>query len=387
MRSIIHLNFVGFMAGVAAALDRGLRGRPFVVSGTVGGRAVAADVSAEALRAGIAPGMALALAEKKLRDLVAVAPDPRSCDRCNQAITAIVSRYAPVFQSDSRGNWYLDVSGTAGLFGPPVDCASRILKEVFEETGMEAAAGAAGNKLVGKVATRAIRPAGLIAIRDGDEETFLARQNIRLLPGLGPSLLRTIAATGFREAGELAALTDGEALALFGKQGLLLRDSARGIDDSPVRSGNGAGRIEKRLDFESDVIDFETIRGALAYLAECSGLDMRREKLGATSIQLLATYSDGVTEQGAEQGKRLFVLDRDIAAAAERAYKRIVQRRIRIRGLALALGGLVPLGREPDLFVPEEEERQRRVQDAADSMRTRYGVNTVTKGLVLGMRN
>jgi DNA polymerase-4 len=54
---------------------------------------------------------------------------------------------------------------------------------------------------------------------------------------MGPSLLRTIAVPGFREAGELGALSDGEALALFGKRGLVLRDAARGLDDSPVLAG------------------------------------------------------------------------------------------------------------------------------------------------------
>jgi hypothetical protein len=36
MPDIIHLNFVGFMAGVAAVLDKGLRGRPFVIRGPAG---------------------------------------------------------------------------------------------------------------------------------------------------------------------------------------------------------------------------------------------------------------------------------------------------------------------------------------------------------------
>jgi DNA polymerase-4 len=107
----------------------------------------------------------------------------------------------------------------------------------------------------------------------------LARQDIRLLPGLGPSLLRTIAAAGFREIGELAALGDGDTLALFGKKGLLLRDTARGMDDSRVLhigDGKGPGPIERRLDFEEDVIEFEVIRGALGYLAENAGIDMWR---------------------------------------------------------------------------------------------------------------
>jgi DNA polymerase-4 len=42
-----------------------------------------------------------------------------------------------------------------------------------------------------------------------------------------------------------------------------LRDTARGIDVSPVASGNlTEKKTEGRLDFAEDVIEFETIRGA-----------------------------------------------------------------------------------------------------------------------------
>jgi DNA polymerase-4 len=384
MRDIIHLNFVGFMAGVAAVLDKGLRGRPFAVRGISGGRAMAADVSPEAVRAGIVPGMALALAERKIPDLVTVAPDPPAYRDCNSAIEKVASRYAPAFQNDSRGNWYLDITGTTGLFGVPVDCASRVLKEILADTGLCPATAAAGNKLVGKVATRAIRPTGLIHIRGGDEAAFLAHQDIRLLPGLGPSLLRTVAATGFREIGELAVLGDGEVLALFGRWGLMLRDTARGMDDSRVLAtadGEGPLPVERRLDFEEDVIDFEVIRGALAYLAENAGVAMRRDKLGAGKLSLGAIYADGITAQGEERERRLLILDREIGDAAERVYRRIVKRRI--RGLTLILGDLRPLEWEPDLFMPEEDDRQRRLQAAVDKVRNKYGVNAVTKGAVL----
>jgi DNA polymerase-4 len=94
-------------------------------------------------------------------------------------------------------------------------------------------------------------------------------------------------------------------------------------------------------------------------------------------------YADGVEAGGEERGKRLFVLDRDIGAGAERLYRRVITRRIRIRSMALTLGGLKPLGWEPDLFVPEGEDKLRRVQEAADRARGRYGVNAVTKGMVL----
>jgi DNA polymerase-4 len=166
----------------------------------------------------------------------------------------------------------------------------------------------------------------------------------------------------------------------------MLRDTARGMDDSRVlhtADREGPGPIERRLDFEEDVIDFEVIRGALAYLAENAGVAMRKEKLGARKLSLTVLYADGITAQGERHEKRPVILDREIREAAEQAYRRIAARRIRVRGLSLALGDLRPLGWEPDLFVPEGDERQRRIQESADTLRGRYGINAVTRGLVL----
>jgi DNA polymerase-4 len=152
----------------------------------------------------------------------------------NEELEKIAGVYAPVYENDQFGNLYLDLTGTTKIFGPAADCASRILREMLERIGIRPATAVAGNKLVGKIATRTIRPTGLIQVQAGTEADFLVHQDLQLLPGVGLGLLRTAAATGLREIGELAALTDGEALSLFRKYGRRLRDTARGIDDSPL---------------------------------------------------------------------------------------------------------------------------------------------------------
>jgi DNA polymerase-4 len=382
-RAIAHLNIIGFRAAVAALVDRDLRNRPYVIAGGSGGRAVALDVSPGAMKEGITPGITLAAAQRMVKDLPVVAPDPAAYGKVNAVLEEIVTRYAPAWQNDGCGNIYLDITGTRRLFGSPADCVCHIQNEINAGTGVEAAAATASNKLVCKVASRAIRPEGLIEVREGDEAAFIAHQDIILLPGLGPSLLKTIRVTGFREAGELAALTDGEAASLFGKKGILLRDAARGIDNTSVTMGTGARAIERKADFAEDVMDETIIRGALAALVENGGLEMRREKLGAGIIRFAAIYSDGIAANGTEKGKRLFVLDSEILAAAARVYKKAMTRRIRVRSICLSLEGLLPLGYEPDLFEFENDVRNHQLQEAIDLIQGRYGTGAVMRGVVL----
>jgi len=380
---VVHLNIVGFRAAVAALEDTSLRGRPYAIAGGSGGRTVIWDVSPEALKANIRPGMALAQAERNMRDLTVIAPNPEACQKANGVLKTIISRYAPAWQNDGAGNIYLDITGTRRLFGPPADCLCRVANEISEKTGLGTAAAAAANKLVSKVASRTIRPLGLVEVPAGDEAAFLAHQDIALLPGMGLVLLKTAAVTGFREIGEIAALSEGEALALFGKKGLLLRNAARGIDNSPVSAGNADRTIKRQADFADDVIDLEIIRGALASLVEHGGLEMRNEKLGMMAARLAVMYSDGVEVQGFEKSKRLLVGDGEIFEAVYKLYKRIVNRRIRIRSLCLGFEDLVPLGFQPDLFDPEPAMKNRCLQEALDRIQNRYGAGAITRGMVL----
>ncbi|MFP3043371.1 DNA polymerase [Treponema primitia] len=329
-RAVCHLNIIGFRAAVAAQKDTAIRGRPFVIAGATGGRALVLDLSPEALQEGISPGMALAAAERLVKDLPVLAPDPPAYSAMNKELEKIASVYAPVYENDQFGNLYLDLTGTARLFGPAADCASRILREMLEQVG--------------------IRPA---------------------------------AVTGLREIGELACLSDGEAISLFGKYGRRLRDTARGIDDSPVEAASlGERRIEKHLDFAEDTIDFDTIRGGLMLLAETGGIEMRGQKWGTAIVMLHAVYADGVRVEGQEKQRRLCVTDRDIAAAAERVYIKVVVRRLRIRSIMLTLGDLRPLGWTPDLFEIAEDTKQRKLQETADKVRNKFGFNILTTAAV-----
>jgi DNA polymerase-4 len=378
-RVIGHLNYIGFRSAVAALMDSGLRGRPYVIAGD---RALAWDVSPEALRQNIRSGMALAAAKRMVRDLIIVPPNPKAYAEVNNKLEKYISRYAPAWQNDGAGNIYLDITGTRRLFGPPKDCIHHLQKEIAHNLHIEAAAAAAPNKLVSKVASRVIRPEGLIEVCPGDEAAFLFHQHIALLPGLDPSLLKTIQITGFREAGELAALSDAEAAALFGKKGLVLRDTARGIDNAPVRAGMSR-IIEKRVDFAEDTIDETIIQGALAALAEEGGLEMRKDKLSAGSLSLEVLYSDGVIAKGNEEAKQLFVLDSEIMTAVLGLYKKTLNRRIRIRSLSFALENLSPFSFTSELFESEEDTKKRHFQEAIDSLQGRYGAGTLMRGVVL----
>jgi DNA polymerase-4 len=138
-RAVCHLNIIGYKAAVASVKEKELQGRPFVIVGFAnaarasgGGagpasRALIQDLSPEALKQGLAPGMALAVAERKVKDLTVLPPDPSAYETMNRELEKIASVYAPAYENDANGNLYLDLTGTASLFGPPADCVVTII--------------------------------------------------------------------------------------------------------------------------------------------------------------------------------------------------------------------------------------------------------------------
>jgi DNA polymerase IV len=382
-RSIVHLNIVGYRAAVAVVKDKGLQGQPFVIAGALGGRSLALDCSREAIKEGVTPGMTLAVAERLVKGLVVLPPDIPAYETMNKELERVVSLYAPVWENDKAGNLYLDITGTSRIFGPPFDCSIRILREITEHTEIRPVVAVASNKLVSKVASRTIRPNGLIQVNAGTEAEFLSHQDIRLLPGMGPGLMRTAAVTGIKEIGEVASLSVNEALSIFGKKGLLLKNMAQGIDGSRVEEKKGERRISQQADLNEDIIEETAIRGAIETLAEHGGLLMRREKLGTTSICMAIVYADGVRAEGQEKAHRPWVLDYDIMETAERIFRKVGNRRLRVRSIGLSLEGLTPLGYEPDLFELETENKNRKLQEAIDVIQNRYGAEKIARGMVL----
>ncbi|HTX71591.1 MAG TPA: DNA polymerase [Rectinemataceae bacterium] len=383
--SVIHVNVIGFMSAVERLMDPALERRAFVVAHARASRALVLDASRNALAEGIEPGMYLDSALRRVRGLLVVEPAFDRYADANLLIEKVCARYAPLLENDSGGHFYLDVRGTRRLFGEYVGTAARIRNEIASTVGLEPAITLAANKLVAKVGTRSLRPEGLALIREGDEAAFLAPQNVQLLPGVGPKILRLLGAVGIREIGELAAVDDAEIRALFGHEGPALRDGARGLDSAPVADGRlPERRIVEEARFESDVIDGFDIRACLLDLATRAGLRLRREALEARQAALEVTYTDGVASSANAGASSVFSSDADLLAIADRLLVAAHLRRVRLRALKFSLGALSPASRQLDLFAPPEPGKAERFQAAADAARKRFGADKLKFGAAFG---
>ncbi|HEY5281687.1 MAG TPA: hypothetical protein VIM14_02760 [Polyangia bacterium] len=391
-RAIIHLNVADFAVAVERVLDARLRDRPVVIAPAGATRAAVFDMSDEAFQHGIRKGMALARAQRLCRDTMVIAPHQ---DRYEQAMRDLLARalpYSPrIEMTDSNGHLFIDATGTHRLFGPAYDVAWRIRKAVRAELGLDPIWSVAHNKLLAKVATRVVKPAGEYILEEGQEQAFLSPLPVALVPGLDEGDLIRLREFRLDRVGQVLAWTLPQLEVVFAGRGHFLYESVRGIDASPVLPvGAERPTISADHDFGNDSNDVETLHAALFALVEQSGRQLRQRRLAAQRLGIVLDYSDGmrVARQGSlapasANDRRLFEL-------AQVVLDRAWTRRVRIRHLCLCLDRLTFPPTQLDLFEDRSQpafhstSKDDRLMQSLDAIRGKFGVAAVGFGRGLG---
>jgi DNA polymerase-4 len=80
---------------------------------------------------------------------------------------------------------FLDVTGSAHLFGTPVEIAKKIKQVVLNETGLTVSAGVAPCKFVAKIASDMDKPDGLTVVQSDRVRDFLNPLPVNKMWGIG----------------------------------------------------------------------------------------------------------------------------------------------------------------------------------------------------------
>src|SRR5262245_35424654 len=147
-RSVLFIDPPAFCTSVEGIVAPALRTRPVAVAPPGADRATILALSSEARLAGLKQGMPVRHAIKLCPDLVLLAPNPRLYARASRALHEVLRIYAPVIEPRGYGHAFLDLTGTGRLFGPAVDVAARVQREVRERLRLPISVGIAANKLV-----------------------------------------------------------------------------------------------------------------------------------------------------------------------------------------------------------------------------------------------
>ncbi len=339
-RSILFVDPPAFCTTVEALVAPALRSRPMAVAPPGADRAVVLALSTEARLAGIERGMPVRQARKLCPDLLLLPPNPRLYARASQALHEILRTYAPVIEPRGYGHAFLDLTGTGRLFGPAVDVAARVQREVRARLRLPVSVGVATNKLVSQAAIRVGREVegGLAGspwqVSAGGEPGFLAPVPVQLWPEVPERILQRLDDYQLDLIGEVAAIPESALCAVFGGVGRTLRARARGIDPRPVLPPERRAELHLEHTLAADTNDLGVLYPLLRAMAERLGRRLRRSGLTAHRLRVEAVYADH-TSVARSVPLRAAALDAELWDAARRAFTLANAKRLAVRTVAV----------------------------------------------------
>ena len=386
-RLIFHLDinsaFVSWEAAKRVALgEADIRLVPSVVGGDPKSRvSIVAARSIPAKAYGIQTGEPVSMALKKCPGLIVAEADFDLYVRSSRAFKDICAQYAPVMESFSIDEVFMDMSGMELLWPDPVRLAETIKNRIRDELGFTANVGIGRNKLCAKMASDFEKPDRVHTLYPEEIESKMWPLKVEELFGCGKSSAARLRSVGIFTIGDLACADIGLLRSILGEKGSkTLHDFANGIDDSEV-----CARIDEAKSYsventtEDDLTDIEDIEHILLWEADVVSARIRANGVKCSCIGVKYRTADWSNKS--HQCK--LESPTDVTGLIYERACRLMRENwkgqpIRLIGLTLSEiddGAVEQLS----LFENEKTEKLKKLDRAMDSIRSRYGDDSVVR--------
>jgi DNA polymerase-4 len=269
-----------------------LRGQPVIVGADPRGRGVVSACSYEARVFGVHSAMPISKAYRLCPHGVYLPVDMDKYVRVSEEIMTILGAFSPLVEPVSVDEAFIDLTGTASLWGPPIEAVRRIKRRIRHETGLTASAGLAPNKFIAKVASDLDKPDGLVVVEPGREAEFLAPLPIGRLWGVGKATARELEALGVTSIGQLQRVIPRALVARLGPHGPDLLDLAFGRDGRAVEPYAPPKSMGAETTFERDCREPARLEETLRHQAERVAGELRAARLAACRVTLKLRWAD-----------------------------------------------------------------------------------------------
>jgi DNA polymerase-4 len=264
--------------------------------------------------------------------------------------------------------------------------ARRLQDLIHQDLGLPCSIGVATNKLLAKTATdvgkasarKGSPPNAITIVPPGEEASFLAPLPVKALWGVGPKTAERLGEIGVNTIGELARVPEAELVRMFGKNGFELAMHSRGVDERPIITEHLLKSISQETTFARDVLDEVVLRRTLLELSESVGRRLREASLAATTVKLKIRWPDFTTLTRQTTLANPTDQDSEIYTSALHLFENVWKRGKPVRLLGVGASGLGSPARQLS-FWDQGSQKERRLLDAVDQVRQRYGTNALRR--------
>lgn len=389
-RTILHLDLDAFFCSVEETRDPSLRGKAFAVGGKPEERGVVASCSYAARRNGVRSAMPMSQALRLNPGLIVV-PGRHGAYRevSRQAMERLHDLTALVEQI-SIDEAFLDISD---IQDDSQRIAHGLQARIRDELHLPCSIGIASNKLVAKIATevgkalalkrikadgRTEPPNAVTVVPPGEEAAFLNPLPADMLWGVGPKTSKRLAELGIHTIGDIAKWREEDLIRLFGENGRELARHAKGIDARPVVTERETKSISQELTFSRDVRDDKTLEKTVREQSAEVARQLRESELTGSTIKLKIRWPDFTTATRQKTLSRRTDQEDEIARTALSLLKAVRKPNQFVRLIGVGVSGLGAPIRQLGLW-DGDNERSRKLQEAVDALREKFGQDAIGK--------
>ena len=382
---ILHVDMDAFYASVEERENPALVGKPVVVGGTPDRRGVVCAANYVARKFGVHSAMPSATAHRLCPSAIFLPTRMDYYATVSRQIREIFHRFTPLVEPLSLDEAFLDVTGSSGLFGSPVEIGRQIKREIQERLRLIASVGVAPNKFLAKIASDLEKPDGFVVVDPRSVQEFLDPLPVERLWGVGRQTGKLFERLHVRIIAELRRLPLDVLQSYLGQQGEHLWQLAHGMDDRKVVPDREAKSISHETTFATNIADLDVLRAWLLELTEQVARRLRRHNLRGRVVHLKVRFADFHTVTRSQKlSDPTATTDQLWETACQLLTTRLPADRQPIRLLGVGVSGIDRTGQtQQQLFDVAERQRSHEIDQVADAIRDRFGIAALRRGSVI----
>ena len=259
--------------------------------------------------------------------------------------------------------------------------AIEINKRVKQELGFTVNIGVAHNKLLAKMASDFTKPDRIHTLFENEIERKMWRLPVSELFMLGKKTVPKLNNMQIKTIGDLAKADPKLLNKKFGKHGTQMWEYANGIDKSEVKYlPENPKCIGNSVTLPENITEIEKLEEILLSLTDQVTYRLRRYNLLANTVNVQLRTKD--FEDTSHQGKLLMATSstKEIYMKAKSLLEQLFHKGMSIRLIGVRVDNLVEKEElQLSFFKNEENEKQEKLDQAIDTLKQKYGFNSITR--------
>jgi len=389
-RVILHCDLNSFYASVECLYRPEVRSLPVAVCGRADLRhGIVLAKNQIAKQYGIVTGEVVWQAKQKCPHLVVINPNYSRYLLFSKEAREVYADYTDQIESFGIDECWLDVTGSAGLFGTGEKIAHEIKERMKKEVGITVSVGVSYNKIFAKLGSDLKKPDAVTSISEENYRQLIWPLDAGELLYVGRSTRRKLKNIAISSIGKLAETPLSVLRSALGKWGETLWVFANGLDETPVMKVDCQSFIKgigNSMTTARDLENDKDVKVTFYVLAESVAQRLRKHNLKGKTVQiyirdnqLFSLERQGQLSVGSYVSGVIAKKAMDIFIANWRWINPIRSLGIRVTGLFAADSGM-----QLSLFGEDNQHMKlASLEKSIDEIRRRYGHYSIQRALLM----